>query len=123
MSALNDPRVLFSAERTLMSWNRTSLSIIAFGFVVERGGLLNHAVYPDSESSVLAAMTFWLGLVFIALGSFVSAYSAWQYAEVLRTLSATEFPPGYAARWGMVVNAVVAILGLLLIVALVVGRE
>lgn len=39
MSDLHDPRVLFAAERTQLAWNRTSVSLMAFGFVVERFGL------------------------------------------------------------------------------------
>jgi len=31
MSDLNDPRVFFAAERTLMAWNRTGLTLMAFG--------------------------------------------------------------------------------------------
>jgi putative membrane protein len=42
MSDLNDPRVFFAAERTLMAWNRTGLTLMAFGFVLERFGLLLH---------------------------------------------------------------------------------
>ena len=38
MSDLNDPRVLFAAERTLLAWNRTSISLMAFGFLLALAG-------------------------------------------------------------------------------------
>ena len=122
MSELKDPRVLFAAERTLLAWNRTSLSLIAFGFVVERAGLLVQALAPVGAQVGQVSLTFWLGLSFIALGAFTSGYSARQYAVVLRTLSPAEFPSGYASRWGLAVNAIVAVLGLFLIIILAIGR-
>lgn len=119
MSDLKDPRVLFAAERTLLAWNRTSLSLIAFGFVVERAGLLIRALSPETIRSGQLVLTFWLGVAFIALGTVASAWSARQYAVVLASLTPAEFPPGYSAKWGLVVNTVVAVLGLLLVLALI----
>jgi putative membrane protein len=122
LSDLNDPRVLFAAERTLLAWNRTSLSIIAFGFVVERAGLLIPATESASAASIQAQMTFWIGLSFIALGAFASGFSVRQYALVLRTLNAAEFPPGYTGRWGMVVNIAISMLAVMLMFALLLAR-
>lgn len=42
MADLADPRVLFAAERTLMAWQRSSIALMGFGFVVERYGLFLH---------------------------------------------------------------------------------
>ncbi|MBB3105198.1 YidH family protein [Azomonas macrocytogenes] len=118
MSELKDPRVLFAAERTLLAWNRTSLALIAFGFVVERSGLLIQAINPQHQSVTTFIVTFWLGLAFIALGAFAAIFSSRQYLIVLRTLNPAEFPADYAARWGIFINILVALLGAGLMLAL-----
>lgn len=122
MSDLNDPRVLFAAERTLLAWNRTTLGLIAFGFVVERAGLLLKIIAPAHTSPVSDVTTFWLGLAFMAIGVFAAVFSSRQYLALLRTLNPAEIPQGYKPRWGLFVNGVVALLGVILMVMLYAGR-
>jgi putative membrane protein len=116
MADLEDSKFLFAAEGTLLSWNRNSLSMIGFGFVVERAGVL------ITHGAVHAALTFLLGVAFTALGAFTAAYSALQYHAVLRTLTSDRIPPGYASRWRPVANWLVAALGAGTTVVLLVGR-
>jgi len=118
MSDLKDPRVLFAAERTLLAWNRTSLGLIAFGFVVERAGLLLQAIAPETASPADIGLALWLGMTFIVLGAFAAGYSARQYLIVLKTLNPAEYPPGYGAKWGVTVNVIVSLLGASLAIAL-----
>lgn len=114
MSDLNDPRVFFAAERTLMAWNRTSLTLMAFGFVIERFDLFVRMLAKIPGSALDHAFSFWIGLAFILLGATASALAIVQYRKVLVTLNAAEIPMGYWVNLGVLVNLAVAVLGFLL---------
>ena len=116
MSDLNDPRVFFAAERTLLAWNRTSLSLMAFGFVIERFGLFVSLLMPQHNMPLQRGISFWTGLVFVLLGVFVALFSSLQFRKVLRTLKPIEIPEGYRTSPGVITNLMVAALGIVLAV-------
>lgn len=116
MSDLNDPRVFFAAERTLLAWNRTSLSLMAFGFVIERFGLFVTILMPQHNMPLQRGISFWTGLAFVLLGVFVAAFSTVQYRKVLSTLKPVEIPAGYRTGLGVISNLFVAALGIVLTV-------
>ena len=118
MSELNDPRVFFAAERTLLAWNRTSLGLMAFGFVIERFGLFLRLIMPTRDMQSGSGVSFWVGVAFLLLGAWTSFASILQYRKVLRTLKPVEIPDGYNTQAGVLLNAFVAVLGVALCVYL-----
>lgn len=118
MSELRDPRIMFAAERTLLAWNRTSIAFMAFGFLIERSGILIRVISGSATDSFSTTLTIWIGFLFILSGALVALYSSKQYARLLKTLDPADFPVGYSAKWGIAVNIGVAALGLLLALAL-----
>ncbi len=116
MSDLNDPRVFFAAERTLLAWNRTSLSLMAFGFVIERFGLFVAILMPQHNMPLQRGLSFWTGIAFVMLGAFLAVFSTLQFRKVLRTLKPIEIPEGYRTSPGVITNLFVAALGVVLTV-------
>ena len=116
MSDLNDPRVFFAAERTLMAWNRTALTLMAFGFVLERFGLFLHVMHHSSPAG--RDLSFWLGIAFITLALIVVGFSIMQFRRVLRTLKPIEIPERYCTWGGIAMNLSVVVLGIALLVYL-----
>jgi len=123
VSDLNDPRTFFAAERTLLAWNRTVLTLMAFGFVVERFGLFLHMLAPHSTPQVERDISFWVGLAFILLGSLMAVLAVIQYRRVLRTLRPVEIPHGYWVNMAAFSTLLVAGLGIVLSVYLTLGLK
>jgi putative membrane protein len=122
MSSLDDPRVLFAAERTLLAWNRTGLALMAFGFAIERFGLFVQFLMPERPAGPAHDLSFWVGIAFVLLGSWVAAAAVVQFRKVLKTLQPAEIPERYNVHLGMFANLLVTVLGILLIVYLYLSR-
>jgi len=121
MSDLNDPRVLFAAERTLLAWNRTSVSLMAFGFVIERFGLFLEISGREEIKVFQRHISFLVGITFILMASFLAAYSVIQHRRILASLKPIEIPSGYNTVMGMATNVVIGLMGLILAIYIVRG--
>jgi putative membrane protein len=82
-------RTRMSTERTLMSWVRTGVSLIGFGFTIFQvaarlpGTTSAHLLLPEAPR--------YLGLGLIGGGTLGLIIAAWQYRWMIRYLNRPEF--------------------------------
>jgi putative membrane protein len=107
VSDLDDPRVLFAAERTLLAWNRTASGLIALGFFIDRASLMTDAADPGTLAT-------WIGIAFILLGVVLNILPVVQYRRSVASLRPVEIPPRYWPNLAVFTSLAVALLGLLL---------
>jgi putative membrane protein len=74
MTSEPDPRVFFAAERSFLSWIRTGLALMGFGFVVARFGLfLREIAAMQGDPPAPAGPSTWFGVGLIGLGVLLTA--------------------------------------------------
>ena len=110
-----DLRFLQANERTLLAWIRTGLTLMAFGFVVDRLSVWLQLEHPEREDGSLGS---WLGVLIVALGTACHLIAAVRFVAARRALvEGKPFLPSYTGP--VVMAALVAGLGVAAIVYLI----
>jgi putative membrane protein len=120
MPETHDPRVYFSAERTLLAWIRTSLGLMGMGFVVARFGLFLRMVGPAMGEHVVRprGLSAGMGIGLVVLGVACALAAGVQHQRFARTLTALERPRSYSMALSLVLAYAIAAAGIGLTVLL-----
>jgi putative membrane protein len=106
-----------AADRTLMAWIRTSLSLIGFGFGIAafRDILANGGLVP-SHSAFHSTLIF--GLSFIFLGVFGLLAAVIQHQRILQRLKLEDFQYTGSRPLAMIVAIILLFIGLFAFIAI-----
>jgi putative membrane protein len=113
----SDPRVFFAAERTLLAWLRTGLTIMAIGFVISRFGLFLLLFAAESQAQSIkfhTSLSAALGIGFVVVGTLAIAVAALQHHRFVVTLPISDLPPRYSRIFALVLSLLVSVLGIAL---------
>lgn len=119
----SDPRVFFAAERTLLAWVRTGLTVMAFGFVVARFGLFLRLLAAQMGQGLPSAelhnrLSNAIGIALVLIGVGCMALGAIQHRSYVATLPRADVPRSHAAVYPITLSVILGLLGLLLAVYL-----
>ena len=122
-SLLGDPRVFFAAERTLLAWVRTGLTVMAFGFVVARFGLFLRLLATQQgrglpEAELHNQLSNVVGIALVLIGVACMVLGAVQHRRYVSALPPADVPRSHAPIYPIMLCAVLALLGIALAVYL-----
>lgn len=91
-----DPRVFYAAERTVLAWMRSGITVMGIGFVVARFGLFLEIVGASSPAARQAHHVHWpsnvLGIALVILGSLTILAALRNHYAYVRTLPPEDVP-------------------------------
>jgi uncharacterized membrane protein YidH (DUF202 family) len=117
--------VYHNVDRTLATWTRTALSLIVFGTVVDRYGLLMARNHPAHVGTLLAMNpeSSIGGLFLVALGVFIALGAAIRHQAYRRTWLREYGHSGFHGPWlAFAFAAMTVVVGVVLLVVLGVFR-
>lgn len=116
----SDPRVFFAAERTLLAWLRSGLTLMALGFVVARFGLFLTLLAPGAVEHLLSHrwVSDLLGIVLVLSGAAVILCAQYNHRRYIASLPPADVPRMALPWLPSVLSVTVALAGLLLAIDL-----
>jgi len=113
----HDPRVFFAAERTLLAWLRTGLTLMALGFVIARFGLFLQLLSlqaPGGRPPGPAWISAALGIAFVLAGALASLVATIQHRRFVSNLPPIDLPQSYSGAFGAMFGFFIGLVGLVL---------
>ena len=124
MRAMSDPRVYFAAERTLLAWIRTGITVIGLGFVVARFGLFLAAAAAFAPVHPMPA-SHWhsntIGIVLVLIGAFAIFGGVRNHQHYIHGLPPEDRPMPAMPWLAVLVALAIGVMGILLAVYLAVS--
>ena len=111
-------------ERTFLAWLRTSIAIIALGFVMAKFSVwLRQFLFTLAPTAKVPSVGASLpaGLALIAFGAIVSLLAYWRYRSVERAIDAGHYRPARGLL--MLVTAAVVVVSFAVVVYLLVATR
>jgi putative membrane protein len=122
---MNDPRVYFAAERTLLAWVRTGLAMMGFGFVVARFGLFLRELASQRglTSQEHVGLSLWIGTALVIFGVVVNIIAAAKHCLTLRRLKSDQPLEFHLLSFGVIVAVLLGLLGVFVATYLLFGMS
>jgi putative membrane protein len=122
---MSDPRVFFAAERTLLAWVRSGLTVMALGFVVAKFGLFLTLLAASSGAQNNIHHNHWLsnvlGIALVIVGAAITLCAQYNHRLYVQTLPPEDLPK-LAITWiASFLSLSVAVVGILLAAYLVIA--
>jgi len=118
-----DPRVFFAAERTLLAWVRSGITVMALGFVVAKFGLFltlltaNGAINNHAHQSSNLSNLF--GIALVIVGVVITLGAQYNHHIYVRALPPQDVPKLAISWLSAFLSLSIAFVGLLLAVYLI----
>jgi putative membrane protein len=113
-SPIDDPRIYLAAERTFLSWIRTSVSLMGFGFLIARFALFvrEYGLTTGLSAAGRPVVATWVGFGMVCVGVAVCVLAAARHRAYIQALEQGVGNPPRDVRTSLAVAAVLAIVGL-----------
>jgi putative membrane protein len=102
-------------ERTFLAWVRTSIAVMAFGFVIERFDLfLRYTAPPGAQQQIAphgGAFADLAGLAFVVLGIAIIAIAGWRFVRTGKDIDTEDEVASPGERFDLMLASMIGFLG------------